>query len=37
VPDDKYKKGMQIRKSVLGEDHVKRAEANKFELPGMRR
>jgi len=32
VPDEKYKKGMQIRKAVLGEDHVKRAEANKSEF-----
>jgi 4-carboxymuconolactone decarboxylase len=30
--DEKYKKGMQIRKSVLGEDHVNRAEANKTEF-----
>ena len=27
-----YKKGMQIRKSVLGEDHVERAEANKSDF-----
>ena len=35
MPDtsgEKYKKGMQIRKSVLGEDHVDRAEANKTEF-----
>jgi 4-carboxymuconolactone decarboxylase len=32
VPEDKYEKGMQIRKSVLGEDHVNRAEANKSEF-----
>jgi 4-carboxymuconolactone decarboxylase len=32
VPDEKYKKGMQIRKSVLGETHVERAEANKSEF-----
>jgi 4-carboxymuconolactone decarboxylase len=32
VPDEKYKKGMQIRKSVLGEDHVERAEANKTDF-----
>ena len=30
--DDMYKKGMQIRKSVLGEDHVERAEANKSDF-----
>ena len=27
-----YEKGMQIRKSVLGEAHVERAEANKSEF-----
>jgi 4-carboxymuconolactone decarboxylase len=32
VPDEKYKKGMQIRKSVLGQTHVERAEANKSEF-----
>jgi len=32
MPDEKYEKGMQIRKSVLGEDHVNRAEANKSEF-----
>lgn len=32
MPDEKYKKGMQIRKSVLGEDHVERAEANKTDF-----
>ena len=32
MPDEKYKKGMQIRKSVLGEEHVNRAEANKSEF-----
>jgi 4-carboxymuconolactone decarboxylase len=32
VPHEKYEKGMQIRKSVLGEDYVKRAEANKSEF-----
>ena len=32
MSDEKYKKGMQIRKSVLGEDHVNRAEANKSEF-----
>ena len=29
---EKYEKGMQIRKSVLGEDHVNRAEANKSDF-----
>jgi 4-carboxymuconolactone decarboxylase len=32
VPHEKYEKGMQIRKSVLGEDYVKRAEANKSDF-----
>ena len=32
MPDEKYKTGMQIRKSVLGEDHVRRAEANKSDF-----
>ena len=32
MPDEKYEKGMQIRKSVLGEDHVSRAEANKTDF-----
>jgi 4-carboxymuconolactone decarboxylase len=32
VPDEKYEKGMQIRKSVLGEDHVELAEANKSDF-----
>ena len=32
MPDEKYEKGMQIRKSVLGEAHVERAEANKSEF-----
>ena len=32
MPHEKYEKGMQIRKSVLGEDYVKRAEANKSEF-----
>jgi 4-carboxymuconolactone decarboxylase len=32
MSDEKYRKGMQIRKSVLGEDHVNRAEANKSEF-----
>lgn len=30
--DEKFEKGMQIRKSVLGEDHVKRAEADKTDF-----
>ncbi len=30
--DEIYKKGLQIRKSVLGEDHVERAEANKSDF-----
>lgn len=32
MSDQKYTKGMQIRKSVLGEDHVARAEANKSDF-----
>ena len=32
MPDEKYEKGMQIRKSVLGKTHVERAEANKSEF-----
>ena len=32
MPDEKYEKGMQIRKSVLGEDHVNRAETNKSDF-----
>jgi 4-carboxymuconolactone decarboxylase len=32
VPDEKYKKGMQVRKSVLGEDHVNLAETNKSDF-----
>ncbi len=32
MPHEKYEKGMQIRKSVLGEDYVKRAEANKSDF-----
>lgn len=32
MPDEKYDKGMQVRKSVLGEDHVGRAEANKTDF-----
>jgi 4-carboxymuconolactone decarboxylase len=30
--DEKFEKGMQIRKSVLGEDHVARAEAAKSDF-----
>ena len=30
--DQRYEKGMQIRKSVLGEDHVQRAEADKSDF-----
>lgn len=32
MPDEKFEKGMQIRGSVLGEDHVARAEANKSDF-----
>ena len=32
MPHEKYEKGMQIRKSVLGEDYVNRAEANKSDF-----
>jgi 4-carboxymuconolactone decarboxylase len=32
MPDDRYKEGMAIRKSVLGEHHVERAEANKSDF-----
>jgi len=32
VPDEKYKSGMLIRRSVLGEEHVRRAEANKSDF-----
>lgn len=32
MSDDRYEKGMQMRKSVLGGDHVARAEANKTEF-----
>jgi 4-carboxymuconolactone decarboxylase len=32
VSDEKYEKGMQIRRSVLGEDHVNRAEAHKSDF-----
>ena len=32
MPHEKYEKGMQIRKSVLGKDYVNRAEANKSDF-----
>ena len=32
MTDDRFKKGMKVRKSVLGEVHVERAEANKTEF-----
>ena len=32
MPDEKYKSGMLIRRSVLGEEHVRRAEANKSDF-----
>lgn len=32
MPDEKYQKGMQIRKSVLGKDHVEAAEAGKTDF-----
>lgn len=32
MPDEKYQKGMQIRKSVLGKDHVQAAEAGKTDF-----
>jgi 4-carboxymuconolactone decarboxylase len=32
LADDRFDKGMAIRKSVLGADHVARAEANKTEF-----
>ena len=32
MSDDLFEKGMAIRKSVLGADHVARAEANKTEF-----
>ncbi len=32
MPHEKYEKGMQIRKSVLGENYVKRADANKSDF-----
>ena len=32
MSDDRFKKGMALRKSVLGAEHVDRAEANKTEF-----
>jgi 4-carboxymuconolactone decarboxylase len=32
LADDRFEKGMAIRKSVLGAEHVARAEANKTEF-----
>jgi 4-carboxymuconolactone decarboxylase len=32
LSDDRFEKGMAMRKSVLGADHVARAEANKTEF-----
>ena len=32
MTDDRFEKGMEVRKFVLGEDHVKRAEANKSDF-----
>ena len=32
MSDDRFEKGMAIRKSVLGAEHVARAEANKTEF-----
>ena len=32
MSDDRFKKGMAVRKSVLGENHVKRVEADKTEF-----
>jgi 4-carboxymuconolactone decarboxylase len=32
VPDDRFEQGMAVRKSVLGAEHVARAEANKTEF-----
>jgi len=32
MPDDRYKEGMAVRKSVLGEQHVERAEAEKSDF-----
>ena len=32
MPDELYEKGMQIRRSVLGDEHVNKAEANKTDF-----
>lgn len=32
MPDDKFERGMEIRRSVLGDAHVDRAEANKTDF-----
>lgn len=32
MSDDRFEKGMAMRRSVLGADHVERAEANKTEF-----
>ncbi len=32
MPDERFKKGMAVRKSVLGERHVERAEAEKTDF-----
>jgi 4-carboxymuconolactone decarboxylase len=32
MPEEKYEKGMRIRRSVLGNDHVERAEAGKSDF-----
>jgi len=34
VPKDLFQKGMEMRRSVLGAEHVARAEANKTEFDG---
>ena len=32
MPDDRYERGMLVRRAVLGEEHVDRAQANATEL-----
>ena len=32
MSEEKYRKGMKVRREVLGEEHVKRAEASKTEF-----
>jgi 4-carboxymuconolactone decarboxylase len=32
LPDEKYEEGRRVRESVLGKDHVNRAEANKTDF-----